>query len=134
MTADEAAASWTNRAMEVLADYKSQGPSVLLWSQSGNAAIGAQALLENRYDELSEGARDELRRVIDAMADVQAKSAGAAMGSPLSDGVEEFYSEVRRRAVAGTTAVVNATKTAGVSALAIAGVLLIAYAILVLRR
>jgi hypothetical protein len=134
MTADEAAASWTNRAMEILTDYRSTGASITLWNQSGIAAQGAQALLENRYNELSPGAQDELRRVIAAMADVNAKSAGAAMGSPLSDGVEEFYSEVRRRSIAGGTAVAQAAKIAGVGAIGIAGVALILYAILVLRR
>lgn len=134
MTADDAATTWNTRAMEILSDFKSSGPTASLWQQADLAANGDQALLANRYTELSPEAQDQLRRIVDAMADVKTKSLGAAEGDPLSDATEEFFSEVKRRAVAGGQAVATASKVALVGGIGLVGVLLIAYAILVLKR
>ncbi len=129
MTADEAAQTWFTRGSEIIEQFKRMGPSVQLWSESGTAANGASALLQNRYNELSPVSVDRLQKLVDAMADVQAKSLDSAQGSPLGEAADEFYNALRGEVIVGARAVGKAA-TIGAGVL---GAALILYAILVLK-
>lgn len=108
MTADEAAATWFRRGAEIINQFSSFGPSEDLHNEAGVAANGAAALLQNRWNELSNGARLGLQRLVDAMADIHARSLDAAQDSPLKESTMEFAQIVGHMASMGWKGVVDA--------------------------
>ncbi len=93
--AETAAASWYQRAVEIIADYKTSGPSARTWQEADVAANGAAALLQHRYSELSAKDIDRLDLLVDVMADVKAKSLGAAQGDPLAAAADAFVESIQ---------------------------------------